>query len=97
VIVLVPPLLSVIVVCDEERLPLATIAINNKITTMPPTTHTHGIVYHSLCSVVVVLTVVFVLSCAQHIKLNQLNAKVTIRHLKKFVVADKFFIVITFG
>ena len=95
-IVLVPLPLSVIVVCDEERLPLLKIAINSKITTMPPTTHTHGIVYHSLCSVVVVVTVVFVLSCAQHIKLKQLNAKVTIRHLKK-LVADKFFIVITFG
>lgn len=91
-----PAPLSVIVVCDEERLPLLKIAINSKITTMPPTTHTHGIVYHSLCSVVVVLTVVFVLSCAQHINVQQPSAKVTIRPLKK-LVADKFFIVITFG
>src|SRR4029078_2550479 len=97
VIVLVPAPVSVtVVVRDKDRLPLLMIATNNTITIIPPTTHTHGIVYHSLCSVVVVFTVVLVLSCAQHINVQQPSAKVTIRPLKK-LVADKFFIVITFG
>ena len=57
--VLVPAPVSVIVVLDE-LLPLLRIATNNNITMIPPTTHTHGTVYHSLCSVVVVFTVVLV-------------------------------------
>jgi len=60
----------------------------------PPTTQTHGTVYHSLCSVVVVLTVLVVeLSWPQQIMMKQFNNKVAIKHLKK-LIADKFFIVI---
>ena len=60
----------------------------------PATTQTHGIVYHSLCSVVVVVTVLLVeLSWLQQIMLKQFNNKVAKKYLMK-LVADKFFIVI---
>ena len=93
-IVLVPAPVSVtVVVRDEPLLPLM-IATNNNITTIPPTTQTHGTVYHSLCSVVVVLTVLVVeLSWLQLMMLKQFNNKVAIKYLKK-VIADKLFIVI---
>ena len=93
-IVLVPVPVSEIVVVREDLLPLFMIAISNSTTIIPPTTHTQGAVYHSWCSVVVVCTVVLVLSCAQPIKLRQLNTKVTIKPLKK-LVEEKFFIMIT--
>ena len=94
VIVLVPAPVSVtVVVRDEERLPLLMSATNNTITIIPPTTHTHGIVYHSLCSVVVVFTVVLVLSCAQQSKPKKLNIKVAEKYFKKRGV-EKIFIII---
>jgi hypothetical protein len=93
VIVLVPVPASVTVVRDERLLPFM-IATNNNITMTPPTTQTHGTVYHSLCSVVVVVTVLLVeLSWPQQITMKQLNNKVAIKCLKK-LVADKFFIVL---
>jgi|SRR4029079_10123518 len=94
VIVLVPAPVSVtVVVRDEERLPLLMSATNNTITIIPPTTHTHGIVYHSLCSVVVVFTVVLVLSCAQQSTSKKLNIKVAEKYFKKRGV-EKIFIII---
>ncbi len=48
----------VIVVREEELLPPLKMAINNNITNAPPTIHTHGAVYHSECSGIVVFTVV---------------------------------------
>jgi hypothetical protein len=93
VIVRVPAPVSVTVVRDEPLLPFI-IATNNNITITPATTQTHGIVYHSLCSVVVVVTVLLVeLSWLQQIMLKQFNNTVTKKYLKK-LVADKFFIVI---
>jgi len=94
VIVLVPAPVSVTVVRDEDLLPLLTIATNNSTTTIPPTTHTQGAVYHSVCSVVVVFTVVLgvPLSWARPINCKQLSRKVTAKYLKKRV-EDKFFIV----
>lgn len=96
-IVLVPAPVSVMVVRDEP-LRLFIIAINNTITIIPPTTQTQGMVYHSLCSVVVVVTVLLVdaLSWLQQIIVKQLNNKVTIKYLKK-LVAEKFFICDLFG
>ena len=94
VIVLVPAPVSVtVVVRDEERLPLLMSATNNTITIIPPTTHTQGIVYHSLCSVVVVFTVVLVLSCAQQSTSKKLNIKVAEKYFKKRGV-EKIFIII---
>jgi len=94
VIVLVPAPVSVtVVVRDEERLPLLMSATNNTITIIPPTTHTHGIVYHSLCSVVVVFTVVLVLSCAQQSTSKKLNIKVAEKYFRKRGV-EKIFIII---
>ena len=92
VIVLVPAPVSVTVVV-RERLPLLMSATNNTITIIPPTTHTHGIVYHSLCSVVVVFTVVLVLSCAQQSTSKKLNIKVAEKYFKKRGV-EKIFIII---
>jgi len=94
VIVLVPAPVSVTVVVRDERLLPLMIATNNNITMIPPTTQAQGTVYHSLCSVVVVLTVLLVeLSWLQLIMLKQFNNKVAIKYLKK-VIADKLFIVI---
>ncbi len=94
-IVLVPAPASVTVVRDEP-LPPFMIATNNNITMTPPTTQTQGTVYHSLCSVVVVLTVLLVvLSWPQQIMTKQFSNKVAIKNLKK-LVAEKFFIVIFF-
>lgn len=93
VIVLVPPPTSVTVVRDDEPLPPLKRATNNKITIAPPTIHTHGAVYHSVCSVVVVFTVVlepFGLSCAQ---LTTWIRQSVNKAAKDFHVTDKLFII----
>src|SRR5436189_1629095 len=58
VIVLVPPPTSVTVVRDEDPRPPLNNATNNRMTIAPPTIQTQGAAYHSVCSVVLVFTVV---------------------------------------
>jgi hypothetical protein len=83
-----------VTVVRDDLLPPFMIATNNNITMAPPTTQTHGIVYHSLCSVVVVLTVLLVeLSWPKQIMMKQFSNRVAIKYLKK-LIADKFFILI---
>jgi len=73
-------LLVTVVLLEEPLLPPLRIATNKRINTAPPTTHTHGAVHHSVCSVVVVFTVVLELvlpdglSCAQQININKLQS-----------------------
>jgi len=87
-IVLVEPA-SVIVVREEELLlvPLK-IATSSNITITPPTIHTQGAAYHSVCDVVVVvfidvLELPLVLSCGELIRQIKQNVHVAVMYFQK--------------
>jgi hypothetical protein len=98
VTVLVPPPTSVTVVRDEEPRPPLNNATSNKITIAPPTIQTQGAAYHSVCSVVVVVTVLedplSGLSCPQLITWIKQSMNMAIID---FHVTDKLFIIFLFS
>ena len=70
-----------VVLLDELLLPLTNATIS-KINTAPPTTHTHGCVYHSCVSVVVVDVVVVLVDVAA-LSCAHANARVSVNTISK--------------